>query len=126
MRPPSRAPCDCVSTVRHTSGTSNGGEISVDKYELVERYEALGDEDDFRAARRLFEQELTERSSALDRRQYGYLLECHGRRTLRRAVDQYEQVMALDPDQDQVQYSGCTPRPPWASRKTRSPATAAG
>jgi len=76
----------------------------VDKYELVERYEALGDEDDFRAARRLFEQELTERSSALDRRQYGYLLECHGRRTLRRAVDQYEQVMALDPDQDKVQY----------------------
>jgi len=31
----------------------------VDKYELVERYEALGDEDDFLAAKRLFEQELT-------------------------------------------------------------------
>ncbi len=30
--------------------------------------------------------------------------ECHGRRTLRRAVDQYEQAMALDPDQDKVQY----------------------
>ena len=28
----------------------------MDKYELVERYEALGDEDDFLAARRLFEQ----------------------------------------------------------------------
>jgi tetratricopeptide (TPR) repeat protein len=81
-----------------------GGEISVDKYELVERYEALGDEDDFLAAKRLFEQELTERSGALDRRQYGYLLECHGRRTLRRAVEQYEQAMALDPDQDKVQY----------------------
>jgi tetratricopeptide (TPR) repeat protein len=76
----------------------------VDKYELVERYEAFGDEDDFRAARRLFEQDLTGRSSALDRRQYGYLLECHGRRTLRRAVDQYEQAMSLDPDQDKVQY----------------------
>jgi Flp pilus assembly protein TadD len=82
----------------------HGGEISVDKYELVERYEALGDEDDFLAARRLFERELTGPSSALDRRQYGYLLECHGRRTLRRAVDQYEQAMSLDPDQDKVQY----------------------
>ncbi len=76
----------------------------MDKYELVERYEALGDEDDSLAAKRLFEQELTGQSSALDHRQYGYLLECHGRRTLRRAVDQYEQAMALDPDADQVQY----------------------
>jgi tetratricopeptide (TPR) repeat protein len=42
--------------------------------------------------------------SRLDRRQYGYLLECHGRRVLRRAVEQYEQAMALDPDADQVQY----------------------
>jgi tetratricopeptide (TPR) repeat protein len=76
----------------------------VDKYELVERYEALGDEDDFLAAKRLFELELTGQSSALYHRQYGYLLECHGRRTLRRAVDQYEQAMALDPDQDKGQY----------------------
>jgi len=76
----------------------------VDKYDLVERYEALGDENDYLAAKRLFEQDLTGESSALDRRQYGYLLECHGRRTLRRAVDQYEQAMSLDPDQDKVQY----------------------
>ena len=52
----------------------------MDKYELVERYEALGDEDDFLAAKRLFERGLTGQSGALDRRQYGYLLECHGRR----------------------------------------------
>lgn len=76
----------------------------MDKYELVERYEALGDESDFLAARRLFEQDLTGRSGARDRRQYGYLLECHGRRALRRAADQYEQAMSLDPDQDKVQY----------------------
>ncbi|HEX9357855.1 MAG TPA: hypothetical protein VF933_29065 [Streptosporangiaceae bacterium] len=76
----------------------------MDKYELVERYEALGDENDFLAAKQLFEQELTGQSGALDRRQYGYLLECHGRRALRRAVGQYEQAMALDPDQDKVQY----------------------
>jgi tetratricopeptide (TPR) repeat protein len=82
----------------------HGGEISVDKYELAERYEALGDEDDFLAAKRLFEAELTGQPSALDHRQYGYLLECHGRRTLRRAVDAYEQAMSLDPGQDKVQY----------------------
>ncbi|HET9971555.1 MAG TPA: hypothetical protein VFQ68_25200 [Streptosporangiaceae bacterium] len=76
----------------------------MDKYELAERYEALGDENGFLAARRLFEQDLTGRSGALDRRQYGYLPECHGRRALRRAADQYEQAMALDPDQDKIQY----------------------
>ena len=43
----------------------------MDKYELVERYEALGEEDDFLAARRLFEQNLTGSSTALDHRQYG-------------------------------------------------------
>ena len=36
----------------------------MDKYELVERYEALGDESDFLAARRLFEQDLTGGSSS--------------------------------------------------------------
>lgn len=76
----------------------------MDRYELGERYEALGDEDDFLAARRLFDQELTGRPGPLDHRQYGYLLECHGRPTLRRAVDQYEQAMALDPEQDKAQY----------------------
>jgi hypothetical protein len=100
------APCSVRLRLHHQAQQRNehGGQISVDKCELVERYEALGDEDDFRAARRLFEQELTGQSGALDRRQYGYLLECHGRRTLRRAVDQYEQAMSLDPDQDKVQY----------------------
>ena len=76
----------------------------MDRYELVERYEALGEENDFLAAKRLFEQDLSEQSDALERRQYGYLLECHGRRMLRRAVDQYEQAMALDPNADKVQY----------------------
>jgi tetratricopeptide (TPR) repeat protein len=76
----------------------------LDKDELVERYEALGEEDDFLAAKRLFEQDLTEQSGALDRRQYGYLLECHGRYTIRRAVEQYERATALDPEADQVRY----------------------
>lgn len=76
----------------------------MNKYELVERYEALGNEDDFLAARRLFEQDMTRQSGALDHRQYGYLLECHGRRALRRAADQYERAMSLDPDQEKVQY----------------------
>jgi hypothetical protein len=63
--------------------------ISVNKYELVERYEALGEDADFVAAKRLFERDLTDQSSALDRRQYGYLLECNGRYMIGRAVEQY-------------------------------------
>src|SRR6266536_6677779 len=104
----SAATCPCSVRLRlHRQAhqrSEHGGEISVDKYELVERYEALGDENDFLAAKQLFEQELTGHVGALDRRQYGYLLECHGRRALRRAVGQYEQAMSLDPDQDKVQY----------------------
>src|SRR5207247_9437330 len=56
------ATCSCSVRLRlHRQAhqrNEHGGEISVDKYELVERYEALGDEDDFLAARRLCEAEL--------------------------------------------------------------------
>jgi tetratricopeptide (TPR) repeat protein len=81
----------------------------VDKDELLERYEALGAEGDFLAARPLFEHELQERErrgqpDAALLRQYGYLLNCHGRYTIRRAIEQYERSMSLDPGDDQVQY----------------------
>jgi tetratricopeptide (TPR) repeat protein len=81
----------------------------MDKDELLERYEALGEENEFLAAKPLFEQELLDRErrgqpDAILHRQYGYLLECHGRLTIRRAIDQYERSMALDPDADKVQY----------------------
>jgi tetratricopeptide (TPR) repeat protein len=76
----------------------------MNKDELLERYEALGEEGDFLAAKRLFERDLTEQSSAQERRQYGYLLECHGRYAIGRAVEQYERSMALDPGADKVRY----------------------
>ena len=86
----------------------------MDKDELLERYEALGEDDDFLAARPLFEAEIQRRErserglrgpeGSLLLRQYGYLLECHGRITIRRAIEQYERAIALDPDADKVRY----------------------
>ena len=76
----------------------------MDKYELVERYEALGDEDEFAAANELFERELPGQTDPLFFRRYGYLLECHGRRAIQRAIKQYERSMTLDPAADKVQY----------------------
>ena len=60
------------------------------KEELLERYEALGDENDFLAAKPLYERALAEALDARVLNEYGYLLECHGRRELRRAVEQYD------------------------------------
>ncbi|HEY1366766.1 MAG TPA: tetratricopeptide repeat protein [Gaiellaceae bacterium] len=74
------------------------------KEELLERYESLGNEEDFLAARPLYEQALAERADARVLRDYGYLLQCHGSRELRRAVDQYERAIALDPDDDTTNY----------------------
>ena len=86
----------------------------MDKDELLERYEALGEDNDFLAARPLFEAEIQRRErserglrgpeDSLLLRQYGYLLECHGRITIRRAIEQYERAIALDPDADKVRY----------------------
>ena len=70
----------------------------MDKDELLERYEALGEDDDFLAAKPLFEAEIQRQEeseaglrgpdAALLLRQYGYLLNCHGRITIRRAIEQ--------------------------------------
>ena len=86
----------------------------MDKGELLERYEALGADDDFLGAKPLFEAEIQrqERSEAGLRgpeaavllRQYGYLLNCHGRITIRRAIEQYQRSIDLGPDDDQVHY----------------------
>jgi tetratricopeptide (TPR) repeat protein len=86
----------------------------MDKDELLERYEALGNDDDFLAAKPLFEAEIRRQAQSdpglhgpadsLLLRQYGYLLECHGRITIRRAIQQYEQAIALDPAADKVRY----------------------
>jgi len=97
-----------------TNQRQQGGVISMDKDELLERYEALGEDDDFLAAKPLFEAEIRRRDhseqglhgpeDSLLLRQYGYLLECHGRITIRRAIEQYERAIALDPDADKVRY----------------------
>jgi tetratricopeptide (TPR) repeat protein len=76
----------------------------VDKREILERYEALGDEPDFLAATPLYEQALEEAEDARDLCDFGYLLECHGRSELRRAVALYERAIELDPDFDKPHY----------------------
>jgi hypothetical protein len=48
--------------------------VTVDNYELVERYEALGEESDFLEAKRLFEANRSGQQDAIFFRQYGYLL----------------------------------------------------
>ena len=70
------------------------------KEELLERYEALGEERDFLAAQPLYEQALAEAPDARVLNDYGYLLYGHARRELRRAVELYERAIALDPGDD--------------------------
>ena len=86
----------------------------MDKDVLLERYEALGEDDDFLAAKPLFEAEIQRQEenaaglhgpdAALLLRQYGYLLTCHGRITIRRAIEQYQRSIDLAPGDDKVQY----------------------
>jgi tetratricopeptide (TPR) repeat protein len=87
----------------------------MDRDELLERYEALGHDDDFLAAKTLFQAEIQRRQEqsaaglhgphdALLLRQYGYLLECHGRFTIRRAIEQYQRSIDIGPDDDKVHY----------------------
>jgi tetratricopeptide (TPR) repeat protein len=74
------------------------------KEELLERYEALGDESDFLAALPLYERALAGQHDARVLTDYGYLLECHARQELRRAVDLYERAIRLDPGYDKPHF----------------------
>jgi len=74
------------------------------KEELLERYEALGEESDFLAARSLYEQALAGEHDERDLTDYGYLLESHARLDLRRAVELYERAIQLDPSDDRPHY----------------------
>jgi tetratricopeptide (TPR) repeat protein len=101
-----------VSALRPES--TSGGVIGMDKDELLERYEALGEDEDFLAAKPLFEAEIKRQEdseaglrgpgAARLLRQYGYLLNCHGRIVIRRAIEQYQRSIGLDPDDDQAHY----------------------
>jgi tetratricopeptide (TPR) repeat protein len=77
-----------------------------DKARLLELYEATGDEDAFTRAKPLYERALAgpEASDPNVRLGYGYLLECHGRHSLRQAIAQYQRVIELDPDADRPRY----------------------
>lgn len=76
----------------------------MDASELLERYEALGAEADFAAAKRLYEDALVDAPSANVYTEFGYLLECHARNELRRAAELYEQATRLDPNDDKPHY----------------------
>jgi tetratricopeptide (TPR) repeat protein len=77
-----------------------------DKEQLLELYEARGDEGTFAQAKRLYEQALAGAGASDPQTQlgYGYLLECHGRYALRQAVAAYERAIELDPDADKPHY----------------------
>jgi hypothetical protein len=78
--------------------------VTMTKEELLERYEALGEESDFLAARCLYERALAGEHDARDLTDYGYLLESHARLELRRAVELYERAIQLDPSYDKPHY----------------------
>lgn len=75
----------------------------MDKEELLERYEILGDESLYTEAMRRYGDALA--SSPADAHlltDYGYLQECHGRRAVHVAADSYERVIAADPRYDKA------------------------
>jgi tetratricopeptide (TPR) repeat protein len=76
----------------------------MDKQELLERYEALGEESDFLAAKPLYAQAAAGEPDARLLSDYGYLLYAHARRELREAVALYERAIELDPGLDKPHY----------------------
>jgi Flp pilus assembly protein TadD len=98
----------------------------MDKQDLLERYEALGEEDDFQAAQPLYEQAIAERPDARLLNDYGYLLECHGRRALARVVELYERAIEVDPGHDKPHYQLISAHAACSSRSLRSRSTSSG
>jgi tetratricopeptide (TPR) repeat protein len=87
---------------RHT-GIDNR-DVDTDPRSLLDLYESGGGEDAYARAKPLYEQAIAACPDPVLIRDYGYLLECHGRRALGHAVEQYEQALALDPEADKVRY----------------------
>ena len=76
----------------------------MDVRELLDRYEATGDEVVFGEAKRAFEAALAGPPDPEQLAGYGYLLECHARNVLRQSVDLYERAIELDPGADRPRY----------------------
>jgi tetratricopeptide (TPR) repeat protein len=77
----------------------------MDKRELLDIYEARGGEDVYEQARPLYEAALAEHpGDAVVQRDYGYLLECHGRRMLEAAARAYERAIELDPRSEKARF----------------------
>jgi tetratricopeptide (TPR) repeat protein len=72
--------------------------------QVLERYEAVGEERDFLAAKPLYERALAEAPDARLLNDYGYLLFAHCRNELRCAVELFEQAIALDPTYDKPHF----------------------
>jgi Tfp pilus assembly protein PilF len=73
--------------------------------ELLDVYEARGGEDVYERAKQLYEAALADApEDAIVRRDYGYLLECHARRTLHAAVSAYERAIELDPAAEKARF----------------------
>jgi tetratricopeptide (TPR) repeat protein len=71
----------------------------MDKRELLDRYEARGDDRDFVEAKRLYEVAVEETPDDVRLlTEYGYLLECHGRFAIRAATTAYRRAIELDPE----------------------------
>jgi tetratricopeptide (TPR) repeat protein len=77
----------------------------MDKEELLERYEASGDESVYAEAMRRYDDALADSpADAGLLTGYGYLQECHGRRAVRAAADCYERAIAADPRYDKAHW----------------------
>jgi tetratricopeptide (TPR) repeat protein len=74
------------------------------KRELLDRYEATGDEAAYLEALPLYEEAARNGADPDTLKDYGYLLECHARNKLRRAVELYELAIRLDPFYDKPRY----------------------
>jgi tetratricopeptide (TPR) repeat protein len=68
--------------------------------ELLERYEADGDESVYAEARRIYEQALVTDGDPRILLEFGYLQQCHGRNAIRAAIGCYERAIDADPQYD--------------------------
>jgi tetratricopeptide (TPR) repeat protein len=84
--------------------------VDADPRSLLDLYEASGDEDIYARAKPQYEHAIEADPDAELIRDYGYLLECHGRRALRAAVEQYQLALTLDPHSDKIRYQRISAR----------------